>query len=411
MATGKLRSENFKSILTEDVMKVADVIRSVKRSDNGEEHEVRLVGGAVRDLLMDRQPKDIDLASTMLPDDMYKLCVASGFRTIATGLKHGTITVVTEEGQNIEITSLRVDKETDGRHAVVQYTTDWRQDAARRDLTINAMSLGLDGCLYDYFNGEQDILDRRVQFVGNPVQRIQEDYLRILRYFRFHGRIANDPLVHEDITMSAIRQAKEGLRQVAVERIFVEILALLRGRNAAGELRSMYECGVAEIIGLPMPGNMDQFEQVQRYQTESGRGPSPLPLLVALHDTDHLLPFAERWKLSLAERRLLLFVAEYRREHQMLKFYKDLLTTTHPASKVHIAEVLVYQGRLELAEAIEAWEVPTMPLNGSVLKKRGLKTGPEMGIYLSKLRVAWQDSNYTLTADELLQSCSMKSDS
>lgn len=403
MASGKLCSENFKSILTDDVLKVAKVISSVKRSDSGEKHEVRLVGGAVRDLLMDRKPKDVDLAATTLPEDTFRLCEESGFRTIATGLQHGTVTVVTEAGQNIEITSLRIDEETDGRHAVVKYTTDWQLDAARRDLTINAMSMDLEGRLYDYFNGEQDILDRRVQFVGNPMLRIQEDYLRILRYFRFHGRIANDPLVHEEITMSAIRELKDGLKQVATERISVEILSLITGRNGPEEIRMMYESGVAQVIGLPCPGQLDKLATVYDNQKRSGRPMSPITLLNALHDDSPIMGFAEKWKLSTVQRNLLFFIASNRGQQGDLKHYQDLLTDLKPASKPHVLELLVYQGHLDFAEAIDKWEIPAMPLNGQTLKERGLKTGPRMGIYLSKLRKEWQKSNFTLTADDLLK--------
>eukprot|EP00117_Sycon_ciliatum_P015194 scpid82974/ scgid15142/ CCA tRNA nucleotidyltransferase 1, mitochondrial; mitochondrial tRNA nucleotidyl transferase, CCA-adding len=413
MATGKLKSENFDTILTDDVMRIADLIQSVKRSDTGEGHEVRLVGGAVRDLLMDRAPKDVDLATTMLPEAMFDLCESSGFRTIATGLKHGTITVVTERGQNVEITSLRVDQETDGRHATVKFTTDWQQDAARRDLTINAMSLSLEGTLYDYFSGEQDILDRRVQFVGDPMKRIREDYLRILRYFRFHGRIAKDPLVHDEITITAIRELRDGLKQVSVERVCLEMAALVTGPNAPGELHTMYDVGVAERIRLPVPGRHDEFERVWRVHHGYGGGDgaaevkgrklSFVSLLLALHDEETLMAaFAERWKLSRVQRALMVFVADNRSRHGDLKHYQDMLTDAQAASKAHVEEVLAYQGRTDMARAIADWPIPVMPVNGAMLKKHNIKNGPAMGAYLSTLRKLWQKSNFTLTAEDLL---------
>lgn len=176
MASGKLDTPHFRKLRTSELLRLEHMF-----SSNG--YTLRLVGGAVRDLLLGRDPKDIDLATDCGPEDMVKLMEAEGVRYIPTGLQHGTITVNTSEG-TYEITTLRVDRQTDGRHATVDFTSDWRIDANRRDLTINAMSLGLDGSLYDYFNGQQHLAERRVEFVGDAKLRIREDYLRILRYFR-----------------------------------------------------------------------------------------------------------------------------------------------------------------------------------------------------------------------------------
>lgn len=145
--------------------------------------EIRLVGGVVRDLLLGKTPKDVDLATTATPDQMIALARTNNLRYIETGLQHGTLTFVVD-GEPYEITTLRVDKETDGRHATVEYTTDWHTDAERRDLTYNAFSLDLNGNLYDYFNGLKDLKNKTTRFVGDPNKRIQEDYIRILRYFR-----------------------------------------------------------------------------------------------------------------------------------------------------------------------------------------------------------------------------------
>lgn len=176
MASGKLDSPHFQRLRTLDLLRLEHMF-----SSNG--YTLRLVGGAVRDLLLGRNAKDIDLATDCTPGDMVKLFNAEGVRHIPTGVQHGTITVNTGE-RTYEITTLRVDRQTDGRRAVVDFTTDWQVDANRRDLTINAMSLALDGSLYDYFNGQQHLAEGRVEFVGDAKTRIREDYLRILRYFR-----------------------------------------------------------------------------------------------------------------------------------------------------------------------------------------------------------------------------------
>ena len=150
------------------------------------------MGGVVRDLLLGRKPKDIDIATECVPEETLRLLEREGIRNIPTGLQHGTVTAHMEDGKDYEITTLRIDRITDGRHAVVEFTNDWKLDAERRDLTINAMSLTLDGTLYDYFEGQHHLAERRVVFVGDARSRIKEDYLRILRYFRsVRNRIGN----------------------------------------------------------------------------------------------------------------------------------------------------------------------------------------------------------------------------
>ena len=159
-------------------------LQCLQRLLTAEGYSLRLVGGVVRDLLLGAEPKDVDLATDCVPHDVIGILQRAGIRHIPTGLQHGTVTAHMASA-DYEITTLRLDRDTDGRHAVVEFTTDWKADAQRRDLTINAMSLSLDGDLYDYFDGQKHLAEQKVLFVGNAQERIIEDYLRILRYFRF----------------------------------------------------------------------------------------------------------------------------------------------------------------------------------------------------------------------------------
>ncbi len=194
----KIDTPEFRSLFTPEVNELSRLFR-----ENG--FEIRLAGGPVRDLLLGKRPKDLDFATDATPDDMKRIFDAAGVRMINNkGEKHGTVTPRIFDKENFEVTTLRIDVTTDGRHAEVQFTNDWELDSGRRDLTINSMFLGLDGTLYDYFNGAEDLKRRRVAFVGDPVQRIQEDYLRILRYFRFYGRIAEESSSHDEKTLEAI---------------------------------------------------------------------------------------------------------------------------------------------------------------------------------------------------------------
>lgn len=237
----KIFSSEFKSILTPEVNTLSSAF-----IDHG--YELRIVGGAVRDLLKGIKPKDIDFSTNATPEEMIHVFNDKKIRYIETGLQHGTLTAHINK-QDFEVTTLRVDVETDGRHAKVKFTNDWKVDAERRDLTFNAMSLALDGTLYDYFNGKQDLEQNYVRFVGDPRQRIVEDYLRILRYFRFYGRIATSPNQHDKDTLDIIKDTAKGLKMIAVERIWVELAKILVGNHAPSLLKLMYDLDVASYIG------------------------------------------------------------------------------------------------------------------------------------------------------------------
>ena len=241
MASGRLDTEHFRALLTPDLLQLESLFRS-------QGYGFRLVGGVVRDLLLGLPPKDVDIATECTPDNMIKLFEAHGMRYIPTGLDHGTITVHINS-TDYEITTLRVDRVTDGRHAVVDFTTDWKTDALRRDLTINAMSLELDGTLYDYFQGQKHLAEKRIVFVGDAKTRIEEDYLRILRYFRFYGRIVPEEDQHDPATLNVIRETAGGLRNVSVERVWLEVRKILTGNLAPHLIALIYELGVAENIG------------------------------------------------------------------------------------------------------------------------------------------------------------------
>lgn len=213
----KLDNDLFRSIFTDELNDLVKIFNTYN-------YEIRIAGGAVRDLLMDKKPADLDFATTATPVQMKEMFEKEQIRMInMNGEKHGTITARLNNKENFECTTLRIDVVTDGRHAEVEFTTDWLLDANRRDLTINAMFLGFDGSVYDYFFGYEDLMARKVRFVGNANRRIQEDYLRILRYFRFYGRIANTPDDHEQETLDIIAKNAAGLKRISGERLWVEI--------------------------------------------------------------------------------------------------------------------------------------------------------------------------------------------
>lgn len=202
----KLDSPEFKSIWTPELTFLFELFKK-------HNYEMRIAGGAVRDLLMNIAPKDVDMATVATPDQMKELFEGEGIRMLnRNGEKHGTITVRINDKENFEVTTLRIDVRTDGRHAEVQFVSDWKLDSNRRDLTVNSLFLGQDGTVYDYFNGVEDLKERRVRFVGEPEQRIREDYLRILRYFRFYGRICDSEDKHDEKSLIAVKNNTSGLK-------------------------------------------------------------------------------------------------------------------------------------------------------------------------------------------------------
>ena len=241
MVSRKLNSDHFQQLLTPELKLLGEIFQ--KRG-----YQLRLVGGVVRDLLLGKKPKDIDLCTECTPDKMVEIFVQENIKYIPTGLQHGTITAHLNS-TDFEITTLRIDRVTDGRHATVEFTADWMVDAERRDLTINAMSLGFDGTLYDYFDGERHLQEKKVVFVGDPVKRIKEDYLRILRYFRFYGRIVLEADRHDAATIEAIHSTAAGLERISVERIREEMNKILVGNHAPHLVEVMCRLGVAKQIG------------------------------------------------------------------------------------------------------------------------------------------------------------------
>ncbi|XP_041128695.1 CCA tRNA nucleotidyltransferase 1, mitochondrial-like [Polyodon spathula] len=401
--TMQLKTKEFQSLFTDGLKGIAELFEKHR-------FELRIAGGAVRDLLNGKQPQDVDFATTATPEEMKNMFQAAGIRMINNkGEQHGTITARLHE-QNFEVTTLRVDVVTDGRHAEVEFTTDWEKDAERRDLTINSMFLGLDGTLYDYFNGFEDLQKRKMRFVGSAVQRIQEDYLRILRYFRFYGRIAEEPGDHEPETLEAIKENSKGLAVISGERIWVELKKTLIGNHAAHLVSLMYDLDVAQYIGLPVNGSLEELKRV--WKNAQHRNPKPMTILSALfRGQDDVNKLDLRLKISREEKNLGLFLVKHRRdlckaddETDSLKPFRDyIIDSREPDVQSRICELLKYQGEEQLLAEIEKWSIPHFPVSGHDLRKMGIASGKEIGAILQTLRDLWKNSGYQMNKDELLK--------
>ncbi|KAM5313459.1 CCA tRNA nucleotidyltransferase 1, mitochondrial isoform 1-T2 [Glossophaga mutica] len=400
--TMKLQSPEFQSLFTEGLKALTELF--VK-----ENHELRIAGGAVRDLLNGEKPQDVDFATTATPEQMKGLFQAAGVRMVNNkGEKHGTITARLHN-ENFEITTLRIDVVTDGRHAEVEFTTDWHKDAERRDLTINSMFLGFDGTLYDYFNGYEDLKNKKVRFVGHAKKRIQEDYLRILRYFRFYGRIVDTLDAHDPETLEAIAENAGGLAGVSGERIWVELKKILVGSHVNHLMHLIYDLDVAPHIGLPANASLEEFDRVSK--NVEGFSPKPMTLLASLFKAqDDVAKLDLRLKISKEERNLGLFIVKYRKDlvkatdsSEPLKPYQDfLIDCREPDAAARVSELLKYQGQHALLRELQRWSVPPFPVSGHDLRRAGVSSGKEIGALLQQLRDQWKKSGYRMEKEELL---------
>ncbi len=355
----------------------------------------RAVGGCVRDALAGLPVHDLDMAAPFPPEAIAERLAAAGFRVFETGLKHGTVTAVLD-GAAIEVTSLRRDVATDGRHAEVEWTTDWAEDAARRDFTINAMSMGGDGVLHDPFGGQADLAARRVRFVGEADQRLREDFLRALRFFRFQARYGGD--LPDAEAVRAIRAAVPGLARLSAERVWSEIKRLMAAPDPREALRLMAETGVLQAV-LPEAGHAARLDVAQ------ARGVTDVLLRIAM-----LLPvgtditaLAGRLRLSgeeAARLRALHAIAdapgpEERDAGALRRFAARARIRSEAALPAEILLVAAaahpaadYTG---LLTAIPAGLGPAFPLQGRDALALGLPHGPRIGLLLAAVRDWWLD--------------------
>jgi hypothetical protein len=360
--------------------------------------EARFVGGCVRDTLAGYGPKDFDLASPARPEEIMRVAEDAGHRVIPTGLKHGTVTVVMEN-EPYEITTLRADVATDGRHAEVEFVTDFRADAERRDFTINAMSAGLDGRLHDYFGGVGDLGSGRLMFVGDPAARITEDYLRILRFFRFRARFGGD---EPDGYVDGMAPFAPGLEMISGERIWSEIKKIVIGPSARSAIDDMERIGVLREIGARFdPSLVD--EAVSRPEAQS----TPPSVLVGVICVDRpaLDDISLRWRLSNDEAGAAVDALAVREEigkggvstHELVCMALD------GRDRASIIGAATLMGQSHLVSEFPD-TLPRLPVAGADLIAAGVKPGPGMGSMLREMDKAWRASHFTLGKGDLMAS-------
>lgn len=387
---------------------------------NRDHGEARIVGGAVRNALMDMPVSDIDIATTLLPEEVIERAGTAGIKAVPTGIDHGTVTLVLA-GRPYEVTTLRADVETDGRRAKVAFGKDWRVDAERRDLTINALYAGADGNVVDLVGGLGDIEEGVVRFIGDARDRIVEDYLRVLRFFRFFAWYGSGRPEAEGL--KACAAAKDKLSGLSAERVWSEVKKLLAAPDPGRALLWMRQAGVlTEVLPETEKWGIDAIPALVRTEAAFGWAPDPMLRLAAMvpPDGERLGGLGKRLRLSRAETARLKSWAEAPTVAYDMKeaAFDRLLYSSETGgildrlklqlSAARARAISDSQGMVEAAglskllDRATKWKKPVFPLTGNDLVESGLEEGPAIGDARRRLEALWLDSNFRLDREALL---------
>lgn len=368
------------------------------------ENNIRFIGGCVRDSLIQKPVHDIDLATSYEPDEVLKILQNKGFKVLPTGIQHGTVTVVLSDScfKAIEITSLRRDIRTDGRHAEVVYTTDWAIDAMRRDFTVNALSADFDGTVYDYCGGFEDLKNRIVRFIGTPDDRIKEDYLRVLRYFRFLASFSEHEA--DKITLQSCKEAAPYLSRLSLERVKHEMFRLLESENPMRGLSAMAETEI--LVKYFLYADLSGFEKFLQAEPKS----SLFLRLLALTPltSEGIQELIDKWQLSKRDKRQMDFIVNFSKaknptaytSNDIFRFavyFKDN-NPTEILSLFDTAEP--NRGWADLKQQVLKLNLPDFPFSGKYIIGNVPKN--KIGEVIKEVHEYWLSENGTPGHQELL---------
>ena len=388
-------------------MSSVEVTAVIEALDDGGA-KARFVGGCVRDAVLNRPIRDIDLATNAPPERVVELLEAAKIKVVLTGIAHGTVTAVVG-GRPFEITTLRRDVETYGRHAKVEFTDDWTEDASRRDLTINAISLDPDGTIYDPFNGLDDLSAHNVRFVGGARERINEDVLRLLRYFRFFAHYGRPPVDEE--ALAACREMAPMLSQLSAERVRAELLKLLEASTAAEVMRLMYDEGVLGHM-LPDAMNFDRLSRLIELEINLNLN-DPIRRLASVMDLGKLDldALSERLRLSNVQGERLAAMVEHRsaiaptlgEAGRNALIYRIGASTFLDVALVGWAGASVEGEWAALVDACNNWLPKKFPLGGDDVTALGAPSGPDVGILLQAVEEWWIDGGFQANRESCIE--------
>ena len=380
----------------------------------GEQSRVRFVGGCVRKALSGESIDDIDLATSLKPNEVKEMLIKKNIRVLETGISHGTLTIILNN-KKFEITTLRKDIATDGRHANVEYTLNWEEDALRRDFTINAIYADIEGRIFDPLKGISDLKDGKIKFIGSTEDRIAEDYLRILRYFRFFIQYSNEN--YEESTIKSIKKNINGLNKISNERIFDELQKILKLKN----LYSLFSNRLSKEIILNIFPQLKYFERLKIINSlsqnikEKYDNDLILALIIVDETKDHEY-FCHKYRTSneLANR-----FKNISKNYESIKNKKFLTKENikkmiYLLNKKNVKDLLLFSFSItnkknfseieRMINFLENLDVPKFPISGDYLKNLGYKTGPELGDKLKLLEKQWIESDFVLKKETIEKS-------
>lgn len=361
--------------------------------------DARFVGGCVRDTLANRRVVDIDIATPLMPEDVIARMEGSKIPYAPTGMKHGTVTAIVE-GKPFEITTLRRDIATDGRHAEVVFTDDWHEDAARRDFTFNAIFATIDGTIIDFFGGVGDLRHGRVHFVGEPSQRIAEDHLRILRFFRFQAHFGQE--VPNKTVLKACQEAAYSIKNLSAERIRHEILKLLEAPNPAPVWQMMVDQDIIQYA-LPEATNVEALARLVMFEEKYETEPSALRRLAALIGDTEIAIIAEKLRLS---RQQAARLSSMRIDKPELQDRASIRRAVYRHGNDAVRNALLLAAPLNMQELYleaTAFRAPSLPVEGEDVLALGITSGPRVGEILNAVEDWWIKQDFTPNRAACLQ--------
>lgn len=372
---------------------------------------LRFVGGCVRDALMGREVFDIDLATDLSPDELVEACEENGLKTVPIGIKFGTVGVMIDDTP-VEVTSLRKDiKSEDGRHPVVEFTDNWEVDASRRDLTINAVYADEKGNVFDYYDGIKDLEQGIVRFIGNPDQRIKEDYLRILRFFRFYSLFSKTPV--DSKALKACIDNKDGLARLSAERIREELYKFLETPKAAEIVKIMIDNGIWSSI-LPKPDYLDKLDFLVQMTEKTQLSNKFLRRLFAMYypNKEMALNLATRLKMSKKQKEIFIgftevkatvadFTEERKRRELVYRYGKEFARDKFLLQMAYDGNVV--PDYMKIIQEIMEMAVPVFPIKGRDLIALGVADSKLIGSTLNRLEEKWIKSGFMMSREELLE--------
>jgi len=396
---------SYKSVKLLENVKEAQIIFSYL-NEAGKESKVRFVGGCVRKALYGETIDDIDLATSLTPDQVKKIFFENNIKVIDTGISHGTVTAILNR-KKFEITTLRKDVFTDGRHANVEFTIDWEKDASRRDFTINAIYADIEGRVFDPLNGISDLIDGKIKFIGLPEERIQEDYLRILRYFRFFIHYSKTD--YDEDVIGSIKKNINGLNKISNERIFEELKKIIETKN----LHKLFLKNQSKDIILSIFPLFKYYERLEIINglTQELRNMYDYFLVLALlimDESNDYEYFCHKYKISNKIKNRFKYIAKNYENVKSKNFFSEenIKKEIYLSSKNNVIDLLLFSTCInkglepfdieKLIKYIKIYKVPKFPISGDYLKEHGYESGQELGKKLKLLEEEWIKNNFVL---------------